>query len=269
MSVGADLTRFQEGRPTPAGMYDAFLGGRHHTPAEAEAAAKVKAVLPEAYDAAWANRGFLQRAVRFLADQGIRQFVDLGAGLPARNATHQVVAGLNARVVYVDVDPRVRDRSLKLLADTPGATAITADLREVDDVLGQVSAFVDLSEPVGLLMVAVLHFVSDAADPYRITRRYMNALAPGSYLALSHATAEHQPEAPLTAIADTYKNATEQVYMRTKPQVERFFVGLDLVRPHPSMPPAVTYAGYWGADDPAEADSDGARWIYCGVARRP
>lgn len=255
--------------PTPAGMYDYFLGGVTNTAADRLAADLVRAKLPEVYDAAWANRGFLQRAVRWLTEQGIRQFVDLGAGLPTQNPTHEVVHGTGSRVVYVDSDPRVAEHSLPLLRSVPGATAITADLRDPTEVLAKLDGPLDLEAPVALLMVAVLHFVSDRDNPWAIVRRYLDALAPGSYLALSHGTVEHQPEEPVRRIQEVYNGATEQVFLRTQAEVERFFTGLDLVRPHQDACPAVTYVGLWGADDPETADSEGSRWSYCGVARLP
>jgi O-methyltransferase involved in polyketide biosynthesis len=250
-------------------MYDYFLGGVTNTAAERAAAESVRAKLPEAYDAAWANRGFLQRAVRWLADQGVRQFIDLGAGLPTQNPTHEVVRGTGARVVYVDSDPRVAELSLPLLRDVPGATAITADLREPAALLPRLDSLLDLDQPVALLMVAVLHFVADRDNPWAIVRRYLDALAPGSYLALSHGTVEHQPEEPVKRLQEVYNGATEQIFLRTRVEVERFFTDLDLVRPHPGACPAVTYVGMWAADDPETADSEGSRWSYCGVARLP
>jgi SAM-dependent methyltransferase len=255
--------------PTSAGMYDAFLRGSHHTPAERAAADRITESMPEIYDAAWANRGFLQRAVRWLAEQGIRQFIDVGAGLPAQNATHQVVAGTGARVVYVDKDPRVQVRAEAMLAEEPLAIAVTADLREVETVLARAGELLDYREPVALLLIAVLHFVPDSDDPRGLIRRYLRALAPGSYLALSHITLDHQPDEPVERIRNVYRGVTEQVAFRSRDEIARFFDDVELVRPHPHAAPALTYVGEWGAEDPSLADSDGSRWGYSGLARIP
>jgi hypothetical protein len=259
--------------PTPAGLYDYYLGGTNSTQAERAAGEGLRVQMPELYDAAWANRGFLQRAARWLAeDVGVRQFIDLGAGLPTAQNTHEVVQRVapDAVVVYVDNDPRVQMRAKQLLVDTDNTTAITADLRDPRAVLDHpdLRAGIDLGEPVGLLLVAVAHFVSDEEDPWGIVRQYMDALAPGSYLALSHITADRQPKKAVDAIHGIYANATSRIHLRPKEDVARFFTGLELVPPYDGAEPSVTYVGEWGADDRAAADSDGSRWSYCGVARR-
>jgi hypothetical protein len=259
--------------PSPAGLYDYYLGGTHSNEAERAAAEGLRAKMPELYDAAWANRGFLQRAARWLAeDMGVRQFIDLGAGLPTAQNTHEVVQKVapDSVVVYVDNDPRVRERARRLLIGTDNTTAITADLRDPVEVLNhpELRAGIDLGEPVGLLLVAVAHFVSDEEDPWKIVRRYMDALAPGSYLALSHITADRQSKTAVDAIYDLYKHATTRIYLRPKDKVERFFRGMELVPPYQGAEPSVTFVGEWGAEDHAAADSDGSRWSYCGVARR-
>lgn len=259
--------------PTPAGLYDYYLGGSNSTEAERAAGDGLRAKMPELRDAAWANRGFLQRAARWLAeDVGVRQFIDLGAGLPTAQNTHEVVQRVapDAVVVYVDNDPRVRARAAALLADTDNTTAITADLRDPDAVLNHpdLRAAIDLGEPVGLLLVAVAHFVSDEEDPWGVVGRYMDVLAPGSYLALSHITADRQPQAAVDAIYDLYAHATSRIHLRSKEGVARFFTGMELVPPYKGAEPSVTFVGEWGAEDRSAADSDGSRWSYCGVARR-
>lgn len=260
--------------PSPARLYDYYLGGMHNFPVDREAAEKIRSVLPELEDAAWVNRGFLGRAARWMAaEQGIRQFIDVGAGLPTQNNTHEVVHKVvpDARVVYVDNDPEVAAYARPLLRDVPTCAVITGDLRDPDGVLGhpETRRLIDFGEPVGLLIVAVVHFVADESDPWRIAARYRDALAPGSYLALSHGTADNQPPRPVQAIRDAYANAKKNVYFRTKSEVARLFDGWDLVPPYESAEPAVTWIGYWGAEDPEAADSDGSRWSYAGVARKP
>jgi hypothetical protein len=262
------------GMPNVARIYDYLLGGKSHLAADRDAAKCLRAQIPEIQDAAWANRGFLLRAVRWLASEGrIRQFIDIGSGLPTQNNTHDVAAKLahDARVVYVDNDPIVRVHTEALLTGIGGVQVITADARDPEAVLGngQLGALIDLAEPVGLLMVAVLPFIGGDVDPAALIRRYLGRLAPGSYLAASHVVSDHKPRRALDTIEAVYAGATERVYMRSVAQVERFFADLELVPPYPGAEASVTFAGQWGADDPVAADSDGSRWSCCGVARKP
>jgi hypothetical protein len=260
--------------PSPARLYDYYLGGTNNFRADRDAAERIRARMPELADAAWANRGFHQRAALWMAGTaGIRQFLDIGSGLPTQNNTHQAVhrATREARVVYVDNDPLVRVHASALLVDAGETRFVTADLRDPDGVLNhpQTRELIDFAQPVGLLMTAVLHFVSDGSDPRGLIARYVAELAPGSYLALSHITADQKPPAATAAIRAIYANATEQVYLRSRAEVEQFFDGLELVPPYEGAEAAVTYVGEWGAEDPDMADSDGSRWSYGGVARRP
>ena len=260
--------------PSPARLYDYYLGGSINFPADREAAELIRKDLPEISDAAWSNRGFHQRAAKWLAaDGGISQFIDIGSGLPTKGNTHQVVRAVapDARVVYVDNDPMVRAYAGELLTDSRFTNFVFADLRDPDRVLGsrQLQALIDFTEPVGLLMTAVLHFVSDDGDPWGLMARYTQALAPGSYLALSHATADNVPERGVRAGLSVYKRATENIYLRPRAEVERFFTGLELIPPWPGAAPRLVFMGEWGAEDPQLADSDGSRWGYAGVARRP
>jgi hypothetical protein len=260
--------------PSPARLYDYYLGGTNNFRADRDAAERIRARMPELADAAWANRGFHQRAALWMAGPpGIRQFLDIGSGLPTQNNTHQALhrATREARVVYVDNDPLVRVHASALLINAGHTRFVTADLRDPDGVLNhpQTRELLDFSQPVGLLMTAVLHFVADGSDPHGLIARYVAELAPGSYLALSHITADQKPPAAVQAIRDIYTDATEQVYMRSRAEVERFFDGLELVPPYEGGAAAVTYTGEWGAEDPELADSDGSRWSYGGVARVP
>jgi len=260
--------------PSPARLYDYCLGGTDSFPADRDAAENIRARMPELADAAWANRGFHQRAALWMAAcRGIRQFIDIGCGLPTRSNTHQAVqkAAPGARVLYVDNDPLVRAYASTLLAGDGSTGFITADLRDPDSVLTdpRTRELIDFGQPVGLLMTAVLHFVADGSNPRARLARYLGELAPGSYLALSHVTADQKPPAAVRVLLDTYARATEQLYMRTRAEVERFFDGLELVPPYEGAAAAVTYVGEWGAEDPELADSDGSRWCYGAVARRP
>ncbi len=260
--------------PSPARLYDYYLGGSINFPADRQAAELIRKDLPEISDMAWSNRGFHQRAAKWLAAQGgISQFVDIGSGLPTQGNTHQVVRAVapDACVVYVDNDPMVRAYAGKLLTDSRFTSFVFADLREPERVLGsrQLQALIDFTEPVGLLMTAVLHFVSDDYDPWGLVARYTQALAPGSYLALSHVTADNVPERGVRTGLSVYERATENIYLRPRAEVERFFTGLELVPPWPGEAPRLVFMGEWGAEDPQLADSDGSRWGYAGVARRP
>jgi hypothetical protein len=260
--------------PSPARLYDYYLGGTNNFRADRDAAERIRARMPELADAAWANRGFHQRAALWMAGTaGIRQFLDIGSGLPTQNNTHQALhkATREARVVYVDNDELVRVHASALLINAGSTRLVTADLRDPDGVLNhpQTRELIDFSQPVGLLMTAVLHFVADGSGPHGLIARYVAELAPGSYLALSHITADQKPPAAVQTIRDIYADATEQVYPRSRAEVERFFDGLELVPPYEGSAAAVTYVGEWGAEDPDMADSDGSRWAYGGVARRP
>jgi hypothetical protein len=258
--------------PSPARLYDYYLGGTHNFAADREAAEKLKAEAPDLIDAMWANRGFHGRAAVWMARQGIRQFIDIGSGLPTQNNTHEAVHKVapKARVVYVDNDPMVAAHAEALLAGNGTTAVIAADLRDPAALLGDpgLRALIDFAEPAGVLMTAVMQFVADGSDPWGLVARYLAAVAPGSYLALSHPTHDNLPPSSVQAGLDTYAQATQRAYVRSKAEVERFFDGLELVSPYPGANPAVTYAGLWGAEDLDAADSDGSRAFYCGVARR-
>ena len=260
------------GGPSPAGIYDYMLGGCHSRPVDREAAAKLKDVVPEFHEIAWANRGFHQRAARWIADQGVSQFLDLGSGLPTVGNTHEVVRELQpaARVVYVDMDPVVAQSGYALNGDD-GAALIQADLRDPDALLAEpeLDRLIDFSQPVGLIMTGVMHFVADGSDPWGLVRSYLRPLAAGSYLALSHATADGMPPVAVQRWQAVYTDTPVQLHLRDRASVQQFFTGLHLEPPYQDALAAVTYLGLWGCEDPGMADSDGSRWGYCGVARRP
>jgi hypothetical protein len=259
-------------RPSPARLYDYFLGGTNNFPVDREAAAYLTAHIPDVADAVWANRGFHGRAAVWMARQGIRQFLDIGSGLPTQNNTHESVHKVapEARVVYVDNDPMVAAHAGALLAADGTTAVILADLREFEALLSHpdLLRLIDFAEPVGVLMTDVMHFMPDDEDPWGLVARYMAAVPPGSYLALSHGTNENLPPIQTQATADAMAKATAHVYPRPRADVERFFEGLELVPPYENAKPAITYAGLWGAEDVDAADTDGSRGFYCGVARR-
>jgi hypothetical protein len=260
--AGVDPTKL-----SPARVYDYFLGGTNNFPVDRQVAEYLKTSIPDLVDALWANRGFHGRAAVWMARQGVRQFLDIGSGLPTQNNTHESVQKVDpqARVVYVDNDPMVAAHAGGLLASGGTTAVILADLRDPDALLSHpdLLGLIDFAEPVGVLMTDVMHFVPDDDDPWGLVARYMAATAPGSYLALSHGTTEKMPPRQSQAAHDT-----ADVYPRPRADVARFFDDLELLAPYDGAKPAVTYAGLWGAEDPEAADTDGSRFFYCGVARR-
>jgi len=267
-SAGADYSR-----PAPARIYDYMLRGDNHFQTDILAAERILSAVPEIRDCAWSNRGFHQRAAKWIAERGVRQFIDIGSGLPTVGNTHEVVQKVSpgARVVYVDNDPMVAEQGGQLLAEDRSTRVICADLREPDSILEhpEVTGLIDFREPVGLLLTAVMMFVADDAEPWAKVARYVDALAPGSYLALSHLTDDYKPPVTAERFRAVFDGATERLYFRSRAGITRFFDGLELVPPYPGAAPAICYTGVWGAEDPVLADSDGARWLYCGVARKP
>jgi S-adenosyl methyltransferase len=261
------------GRPTPARIYDYMLQGDNYFDVDRFAAEQILAAAPEIRDAAWSNRGFHQRAAKWIAEHGVQQFVDIGSGLPTVGNTHDVVQKVvpGAHVAYVDNDPMVEMHSRSLLASGGTISVICADLREPDSILGhpQLRKLIDFGEPVGLLMTGVMMFVSDPSDPWALVTRYLDAFVPDSYLSLSHLTDDYKPPVAAEGFRAVFDTATEHMYFRSKAKVERFFNGLELVPPYEGAEPGVTFTGLWGAEDIDLADSDGSRWLYCGVARKP
>jgi SAM-dependent methyltransferase len=266
---GVDATR-----PSPARMYDCYLGGTANFEADRQAVARIAAIVPEIRDAAWANRGFLQRSVRWMAERGIRQFLDLGAGLPTQRATHEVARAVapEARVVYTDIDPGVIAHGRQILAGVPGVDVIEADFARPKALLKRPATreLIDFAQPVGLLVVAVTQFITDASNPWHLVRQYLAPLAPGSCLALSAPSADHMPGRKVSCIRTVYRSSTIQANIpRTRAEIARFFDGLQIVPPYPGAAPDLTFAGLWDCEDPEAADSDGSRAFYAAVGVKP
>ncbi|SHF09368.1 SAM-dependent methyltransferase [Streptoalloteichus hindustanus] len=256
--------RVDKERPSAARMYDYYLGGTHNFAADRAAAERAIAAMPATVAGARANRAFLRRAVQFLAAAGVRQFLDLGSGIPTVGNVHEVAQRVDpeARTVYVDVDPVAVAHSDGLLADNPYATAVRGDLRDVDAILGhpEVRRLLDFGQPIGLLMVAVLHFVPRSDDAAGIVARYRDALAPGSHLALSHMSLTGQPPEVLERFQAVYANARFPVVLRSRAELLDLFAGFELV------PPGLVSVAEWRPD--AEPCAEVRRLPgFCGVGR--
>jgi len=245
---------------TAARIYDYHLGGTHNFPADREAATAMARMFPVLPQVVRSNRAFLRRAVRYLAEAGVRQFLDIGSGIPTEGNVHEVAQQIapDARVVYVDIDPVAVSESLEILVDNDRVTAVRADLADPHAVLSNplVRGSLNFDQPVGLLLVAVLHFLPDDAVAYGAVRQLLAALAPGSYLVVSHATAdgENVDQGNVKSAQDLYEQQTTTPFgIRTRSQVERFFSGLDLVEPGvvwlPEWRPSPAEPEYF-ADDP-------------------
>jgi hypothetical protein len=250
--------------PSAARVYDYLLGGAHNFAVDRALAEQVIQVLPTARQVARANRSFLRRAVRHLVGQGITQFLDLGSGSPTYGNVHEIAqeADPACRVLYVDYDEVAVAHSELLLADNPTVTILDADLTKPASVLDApiTREFLDFSRPIGLLMITVLIYVPDAQDPAGIVAAYRDALPAGSYFALSHLTADHEPEA-MAGVVEAMKNSQDPLYFRTYDETLTMFAGFDLV--DPGLVDAPTWRPYAGQRDPA------VEGLYVGVARKP
>ena len=250
-------------RPSPARVYDYYLGGFHNFSADREMARRALQMWPELPTIMRANRAFLRRAVTHLTDAGVRQFLDIGSGIPTADNVHAVAQEVapDAKVVYVDVDPVAVEQSRAILGDDPRTVAVHADLRDPATVLDQAGRLLDLDQPVALLLVALLHFVPDQDRPAEVLRTYREALAPGSHLVISHATHEGQRELS-TEHAELYRRMGTPMTMRSRDDVATFFDGYELVDP------GLVYLLQWrpGADASDRPESVPA-WV--GVGRLP
>jgi hypothetical protein len=269
--VSEDLTWVPPGVATQkasvARVYDYWLGGTHNFQADRDAARAIIAVEPNARAIARANRDFLGRVVRFAAAAGVRQFLDLGSGIPTEGNVHEVAQRVipGARVAYVDIDPVAVAHSKALLGVIPDAEIVQADLRDPEKVLAHpdVRRLIDFSQPVGLLLVAVLHFVPDVEDPWQIVGALRDALVPGSYLAVSHAALEGRP-AVVAAAQEAYNSqVAARVAMRSRAEVGRFFDGFDLLEP------GIVFLPEWWPDSAADVPGDPSSfWGLVGVGRK-
>jgi hypothetical protein len=247
--------------PHPARRYNYWLGGKDNFKADRDSGDAIAAVFPGIRTAAMENRRFLRRAVDFLArEAGIRQFLDIGTGIPGPDNTHEVAQRVDpaARVVYVDNDPLVVVHARALLTGTKeGATGyLEADLRDPSAILGapELTSVLDLDEPVALLLIAVLHFVSDADDPYRVVATLRDGLPPGSYVALSHSTWDVLPEQTVERLRPLAAAGPAPFVPRTRAEVARFVDGMALVEP------GMTSVQRWRANEECPPDEEVATY---------
>ena len=258
--------------PHSARMYDYYLGGKDNFAADREAAEKVLEIYPDVAVAARANRRFLGRAVRLAAEMGIRQYVDIGTGIPAAENTHEVAQAVapDSHIVYVDNDPIVLTHARALLAGTPeGRTAyLDADFRDPERILSapETTELIDFTRPVALLTVALLHFIPDEDDPAGTLERYKAALPPGSVMIFSHATTDLLDDSEQSAaVVRTYTGAGVGLTPRSHEQITQFFAGWDLL--DPGVVPVTEWRPDGNPDDTALTRAQAG--AYGGVAVKP
>ncbi|SDN20271.1 SAM-dependent methyltransferase [Allokutzneria albata] len=241
-----DLTK-----PSTARVYDYYLGGSHNFAVDRRQARQAIALWPELPKIMQANRAFLRRAVRFCVARGVRQFLDVGSGIPTVGNVHEIAqrADPDCRVVYVDIDPIAVAHSRALLAESraPRTATLQADLRKPEQILDDpgVRELLDFDEPVALLMVSALHFVSPNDNPAALLEQYAEVLVPGSPLVISHGTADGRPERA-TAHEELYHRTGTPIWMRPADEIAGFFAGFDMVDP------GLVYLSQWRPESPDE-----------------
>jgi len=259
---GRELPGFDVKVPSSARVWNYWVGGKDHFAADREAGEQILEAMPTLRMIARASRGFLVDVVRDLAaERGVRQFLDIGTGLPTADNTHDVAqrAAPDARIVYADYDPVVLTHAKALLTSTPeGKTDyIQADVRDPDVILSAARRTLDFSEPVAVILIFVMHFVPDAERPYDVVRRLMEPLPPGSYLVMAHAASDIAADF-MAAGADAYNNrVSAQITPRDRAGVSRFFDGLEMIGP--GVAPLAQWSGNSG---------DRGLQAYCGVGRK-
>jgi len=248
-------TTFRPDIPSPARIYDYLLGGKDNYPADRQAGDEIATHLPNIRQAFGWNRIFLQRAVRFLINEaGIRQLIDIGTGLPAAGNVHDVATQLApaARIVYVDNDPVVLAHGRDMLHGLPSAVILEHDLRSPAHILAdpELRRLIDFDEPVAILLVAVLHFIADADDPWQLVDTLRDALAPGSYLVLGQGTNADKPSTA-TAFEKVYNSrSATAIQMRSQAEILRFFGDFELVDP------GLVYVSQWPPDSPGDVPAN-------------
>lgn len=266
----AGTHRIDTTKPHPARMYDYFLGGKDNYPVDEQLGNQLIALEPNAAVIARVNRAFMHRATRWLAEAGIRQFLDIGSGIPTEPNLHQIAQSVapESRVVYCDHDPIVLAHAAALLHGSAEGelTYLQADARDTDAILEHAGKVLDFSKPVALSLIALLHFINDESGARELIGRLKSVLAPGSYLVLSHITSDFHPADVAQAADDKYKAGGLTLAMRTKEEFSSFFDGLDFVEP------GVALAEKWhpepGVLVPGQTE-DLVSAMYAGVAHKP
>ena len=254
-------------RPNVARMWDYFLGGHHNFAIDRQAAEQAIKLYPDLPLVAQVTRAFLHRAVRFMLGQGVDQFLDIGAGIPTVGNVHEVAHRINpaARVVYVDIDPVAVAHSRAMLRGVANAVAVQGDARRPEGIVGhpEVRRALDWARPIGVLAIALFHFVPDDAEVLGSLRVLRGALPSGSYLALTHATADEMDPDVADQAEQLYRRANAPFHFRTRDQIARLFEGLELVEP------GVVYVPLWrpSADDDLLLDQPIRSAAYAGVGR--
>jgi hypothetical protein len=251
----------------PARVYNYWLGGKDNFEADREVGEQTKAAYPGIVSGVQAQRVFLAEAVRYLVTRaGVRQFLDIGTGLPAANNTHEVAQSLapDSRIVYVDNDPMVLAHARALLTSTPeGACAyLDADLRDSENVLRAASGLLDFGQPVAVMLIGILHLIPDADDPAGIVARLIAALPAGSWLAVAHPASDVARDKVATMTDRYNQRVTTAATLRTHAEISAFFSGTDL------LPPGVVQYHQWHPGEPAR-DAEGEVAAYCGLGRKP
>jgi len=251
---------------TVARAYDYLLGGSHNFAADRALARQMIAAVPEVKVQARANRAFLHRATRYVLDQGIRQFLDIGSGIPTVGNVHEIAQKVDpeARVAYVDIDPIAVAHSRQILAANPRATAIREDFANPRAIMEHPSVLeqIDFDEPMALLLVALLHAVRDDRDPYGALAVFKERMAPGSFLVIGHGTYERHPDA-FQEVAKAVSRTATPLAMRTHAEILRFFDGFELVEP------GLVWANEWRPDASDDQPGKLSAFNYGGVGRKP
>ncbi|WP_419994676.1 SAM-dependent methyltransferase [Streptomyces boninensis] len=267
--------------PNVPRIYDYFLGGKDNYAADREIMEEVRQHVPDAPVLARENRAFLQRAVRHLAAAGIRQFIDIGSGMPVEGSgygnVHEIAQEIapDARVAYVDIDPVVLTHSRALLGKAPGVAVLQGDVRSPEDILAapELDGVIDFDEPVAVIMLLLLHFVRDEDDPAGVVARLRAALAPGSHLVITHSTSEFDTDGRVQKAADVYEKAGAPLTLRNRAEILGLLDGFDLLDPglttmslwRPEPDPASPARPEPGWTVPPGADR---QWILAGVGRK-
>jgi S-adenosyl methyltransferase len=253
-------------KPNSARVYDYMLGGACNFEVDRQFAEQVVKIMPDIESASRNNRAFLGRAVRFCVEQGIRQFLDLGSGIPTVGNVHEIAQRMapESRVLYVDNEPIAVAHSEMILEDNENAAILQADMCDPETVLSSESArrLLNFDEPMALLIVAVLHFIPDEADPQSAIARYLKPMAPGSYFVLSHGYIEEIPD--VLEAAESYRNMSTPGFGRSHEGIKELLAGTELIEP------GLVWTPQWRPDSPDDVGEHPERsMVVAGVGRKP